>query len=162
IGPCAGRLQVDGNFRPVVEQWSLAAGQNWDRLVAELYITDTARRDSNPQLLVRQRRGWGKKDVVWGSTHTLVYEENDRGVGHPVAVVSSDRDLVVEIVLERRLGDNRLDPEAVDVLALILRPRAADFDLVTGPIVAVAEGFFEHLGVGPVQHHRLLVFEVQD
>src|SRR5262249_50445225 len=55
IGPCARRLQVDGNFRPVVEQWSLAAGQNWDRLVAELYITDTARRDSNPQLLVRQR-----------------------------------------------------------------------------------------------------------
>src|SRR5438445_263921 len=65
-------------------------------------------------------------------------------------------DFIVEIVLERRLGHDRFEPNAVDGLALKLRSGSADFDLVSRPVVGVAERIFERLPIGAVEHHGLV------
>src|SRR5262249_61740885 len=80
---------------------------------------------------------------------------------HPVAK-SLEVDCVVEIVLGRRLGHDRFDPESIDWLALELSADALDLDLVPGPVVAVAERLFERVPIGAVEHHGLAVLEVQD
>src|SRR5262245_21779278 len=53
IGPRADRSEIDRHLLPALKHWPLATGQNWDRLVAERYVTDATRCDSNPQMLMR-------------------------------------------------------------------------------------------------------------
>src|SRR5262249_35322501 len=79
----------------------------------------------------------------------------------PVAEVSSDRNRVVELVLERWLGNNRLDAKTVDRLARILSAGDIDFDLVAAPLVGIAKRIDQRLEVGAVQHHRLFAVEVE-
>src|SRR5262249_3480706 len=49
-----------------------------------------------------------------------------------------------------------------DRLALKRRAHGVDLDLVTRPVVAVAERFFDRLEVGSVEHHWLRAFEMQN
>src|SRR5262245_7339153 len=79
-----------------------------------------------------------------------------------VARLASEVDLVVEVVLQRGLGDDWLDAEAVDRLACVLRADSVDLDLAAAPFVAIAERIGQRLEVGAVQHHRLLAVEVEN
>src|SRR5262245_10527128 len=79
-----------------------------------------------------------------------------------MAEFASKVDLIVEIVLERRLGHDWLDTKTVDRLARVLRADSVDLDLAAAPFVTVAECIDQRLEVGAVQHHRLLAFEVEN
>src|SRR5262249_8563293 len=49
-------VEVELGLAPVLERRPLATGDNRDRLVAELYVTDAARGDGDPQPLGPGRR----------------------------------------------------------------------------------------------------------
>jgi hypothetical protein len=77
-------------------------------------------------------------------------------LAHPVVAFDLELDLVVENVLECRPRHDRIDPDTVDALALKARRCAINFDLLTGPVVAIAERFFDRLEVRSVAHDRLV------
>src|SRR5262249_13828621 len=75
----------------------------------------------------------------------------------------SDWDLVVEVVLARRLRHDWFETDAVDALTLIRGRGAVDFHLVSRPVVRVAKRGFEFFEIRPVDDHRLYAaLEVQD
>jgi hypothetical protein len=80
-----------------------------------------------------------------------------------VAELLSKRDLIIEIVLQRRLSHDRFNADAIDRLALEVGSGGFDFDFVPGPVVRIAEGVFQRLPIGPVQDHGFgVAFKMQD
>jgi hypothetical protein len=73
-----------------------------------------------------------------------------------------EADLVVQVVLERWLGDDWPEPDPIGRLAPIGRFNTDDPRLVSGPVVAVTERLFERVPIRGVQHDGFAVLEVED
>src|SRR5215831_14450349 len=78
-------------------------------------------------------------------------------------------DLVVQLVLGhelhglgRGLGRDRLDANSVDELALKLTAGSVQLDLVPGPVVTIAERFFEYFPISSIEHQGFSILEVQN